>query len=105
MPNSPTRRGGCHCGPRGSCRGRCAASATGGTQQSNRDDKSQRHQKTGGVVASRHEVGTPANERQCHNKRCGEEEEVADAMTMMKDNAAGVGTGAAGWEDEDDETR
>jgi hypothetical protein len=28
----------------------CAASATGGTQQSNRDDGSERHWRTGGVV-------------------------------------------------------
>jgi hypothetical protein len=38
-------------GARGSCRGCCAASATGGTQQSNRDGKSERPRRTGGVVA------------------------------------------------------
>ncbi len=38
-------------GPRGSCRGCCAASAMRGTQQSNRDDKSERCRRTGGIVA------------------------------------------------------
>jgi hypothetical protein len=31
--------------------------------------------------------------------------EVADAMASMKEDAVGVGTVVAGWEDEDDETR
>ncbi len=30
--------------------------------------------------------------------------EVADAMVTTEDDAAGVGTVAAGWEDEDNET-
>ncbi len=30
--------------------------------------------------------------------------EVTDAMVTTEDDAAGVGTVAAGWEDEDDET-
>jgi hypothetical protein len=38
-------------GPWGSCRGCCAALATGEIQQSNRNDKSERRQRTGGVVA------------------------------------------------------
>jgi hypothetical protein len=47
----------------------------------------------------------PANERRCRNKRHGEEEEVADAMLTTEEDAAGVGLVAAGWEDEDDETK
>jgi hypothetical protein len=31
--------------------------------------------------------------------------EVADAMASTEEDAAGVGIVAAGWEDEDDETR
>jgi hypothetical protein len=34
-------------GPRGSCQGCCAASATGGTQQSNRDKESERRRRMG----------------------------------------------------------
>jgi hypothetical protein len=37
----------------------------------------------------------PANKRQCHNKRHGEEEEVADAIAMTEEDAAGVGIVAA----------
>jgi hypothetical protein len=70
--------------------------ATGGTQQSNRDDESERLRRTGGVVSIRREVDTPANKRRCHNKRHGEEEEDADAMATMEEDAAGVGTVAAG---------
>jgi hypothetical protein len=40
-------------------------------------------------------VDTPANERGCHYKRHGKEEELADAMAMTKEDAAGVGTVAA----------
>ncbi len=40
-------------------------------------------------------MDTPANKRQCRNKRHGEEEEVADAITMKEEDAAGVGTVAA----------
>ncbi len=46
----------------------------------------------------------PANKRQCRNKRHEEEMEVADEMATMEEDAAGVGTVAAGWEDEGDET-
>jgi hypothetical protein len=46
-------------------------------------------------------VDTPANERQCCNVRHGEEEEVADAMAMKKEDEAGIGTMAIGWENED----
>ena len=46
----------------------------------------------------------PANKRQCHNKRHEEEMKVADAMATMTEDATGVRTVAAGWEDEDDET-
>jgi hypothetical protein len=49
-------------------------------------------------------VDTPANKRHCHNKRHEEEEEVADAMAMAEEDAAGVGAVARGWEDEDDGT-
>ncbi len=79
--------------------------ATGGTQQSNIDDRSQRRRRTGGVVAGRREVDTPANKRRCRNKRHGKEKEVADAMATIEEDAASVGTTAAGWEDEDNETR
>jgi hypothetical protein len=82
--------------PRGSCQGCCTASATGGTQQSNRDGESERGQRTGGVVAGGREVDTPANERQCRNERHGEEEEVADTMAMMEEDAVGVGMMARG---------
>ncbi len=60
---------------------------------------------TGGIVTSRREVDTPANKRRCRNKQHGEEEEVADAMATTKEDAAGIGTVLAGWEDEDNETR
>jgi hypothetical protein len=78
--------------------------ATGGTQQSNRDDESERGRRTGGAVAGGREVDTPANDRRCRNKRHGEEEEVPDAMAMTEKDTVGVGTVAAGWEDEDNET-
>jgi hypothetical protein len=50
-------------------------------------------------------VDTPANKRWCRNERHGGEEEVADVMAMTEEDAAGIGTVAAGWEDEDNETR
>ncbi len=50
-------------------------------------------------------MDTPANKRCSHNKRHGAEEEVTDAMAMTEEDAAGVGTVAAGWEDEDNENR
>jgi hypothetical protein len=92
-------------GPWGSCQGCCAALAMGGTQQSNRDNESERRRRMGGIVAGGCEVDTPANKRQCLNKRHGEEVEVADAMAMTEEDAAGVGTVRAGWEDEDNETK
>ncbi len=49
-------------------------------------------------------MDTPANKRQCRNKRHVEEMEVSDAMATMEVDAAGVGTVVAGWEDEDNET-
>jgi hypothetical protein len=73
-------------------------SCKGGTQQSNRDHESQRCQRTGGVVAGGHEVDTPANERWCHSKRHGEEEEVVDAMATMEDDAAVPATVTTGWD-------
>jgi hypothetical protein len=82
-------------GLQGSCRGCCAALATGGTQQSNRDIESE-HWRTGGIVSGRYEVGTPAKKRQCRNKRHEEEEEVADAMAITEEDVAGVGMVAAG---------
>jgi hypothetical protein len=59
----------------------------------------------GGVVASGHEVGTPANKRRCHNKRHGEDDKIAKAMATMEEDAAGVGTVAAGWVNEDNKAR
>ncbi len=71
----------------------------------NREDtKSQRHQRMGGVVAGRHEVDTPANQRWCRNKRREEENKVVDAREKTEEDAAGVGMVAAGWEDEDNKT-
>ncbi len=49
-------------------------------------------------------MDTPANERRCRNERREKEIEVADAMATTEEDAAGVGTVAAGWEDEDYET-
>ncbi len=49
-------------------------------------------------------MDTPANERWCHDERHDEEMEVADAMATTEEDAVGVGTVAAGWEGEDDET-
>ena len=66
----------------------------GGTQQSNRDNKGQRRRRTGGVVAGRRQMDTPANERRCRNERHGEEEEVADAMATTEEDAVAV----AKWE-------
>ncbi len=43
----------------------------------------------------------PANERRCRNERHEEEMEFTDAMATTEEAAAGVGTVAAGWEDED----
>ncbi len=83
-------------GPRGSCRGCCAALAIRGTQQSNRDNERERRQRTGGVVVGRHEVDMPANKRRCRNMRCGEEEDITDAMAMMEEDATGIGTVTAG---------
>ncbi len=50
-------------------------------------------------------MDTPANKRRCHNKRHGEKEEVADVMAMTEEDAAGIWTVVARWEDEDNETR
>jgi hypothetical protein len=50
-------------------------------------------------------VDTPAHERWCCNERHGEEEEVADAMGAIKEDAAGIVTVAAEWEDENNEIR
>jgi hypothetical protein len=69
----------------------------GEINQPNRDDKSQRRQRTRGVVAGGHEVDTPANKRWSRNKRHGEDEEVSDAKATTEEDAAGVGTVAAGW--------
>ncbi len=91
-------------GLRGSCQGCCAALAMGGTQQSIRDNTIERRQRMIGVVAGKHEVDMSENERRCRNERHGEEEEVADAMAMTEEDVAGIGTVAAGWEDEDDDT-
>jgi hypothetical protein len=50
----------------------------------------------GGIVTSGREVDTPANKRRCCNKKHGEEEDIADAMAMTEEDAAGIGTMAAG---------
>ncbi len=50
-------------------------------------------------------MDTPANKRRCQDKRHEEEMEVADAMVTTEEDAAGIGTVATGWEDEDNETR
>ncbi len=46
-------------------------------------------------------VDMPANERRCRDERHKEEMEVADEMATTEEDAAGIGTVAAGWEDED----
>ncbi len=47
----------------------------------------------------------PANERRCRDERHEEEMDVADKMATTEEDAADVGMVAAGWEDEDNETR
>jgi hypothetical protein len=49
-------------------------------------------------------LDTHANKRPCYNKRHGEEEDISDTMAMTEEDAAGVGTVAAGWKDENNET-
>jgi hypothetical protein len=46
----------------------------------------------------------PANKRRCRGERHEEEMEVANAMATMEEDAVGVRTVAAWWEDEDNET-
>ncbi len=46
----------------------------------------------------------PANKRWCHDKRHEEEMKVAEAMATTEEDAAGIGTVAARWEDKHDET-
>ncbi len=46
----------------------------------------------------------PANKRWCRGKRHEEEMEVANAMATMEEDAVGIRTLVAGWEDEDNET-
>ena len=74
-----------------------AAPVKGGTQQSNRNSKSQRRQRTAGIVASRSWVDTPtpANKRWCRNERHCEEEEVADAMATTEGDAVAVAVAMA----------
>ncbi len=64
----------------------------GGTQQSNRNSKSQRDQRTAGINASRSWVDTPtpANKRWCRKERHWEEEEVTDAMATTEEDAVAV---------------
>jgi hypothetical protein len=47
----------------------------------------------------------PTNKRWCHGERHEEEMEVIIAMATMEEDAVGVRTATAGWEDEDNETR
>jgi hypothetical protein len=77
----------------------------GGSQQSNRDDEGERRQRRGGIVAGGCEVDRPANKRLCHKERHAEEEEVGDPMATTGEDAAGMGMVAAGWDDDDNETR
>ncbi len=64
----------------------------GGTQQSNRNNKSQRRQRTAVIVAIRSWVDTPtpANKRWCRNERHCEEEEVTDVMATTEEDAVAV---------------
>jgi hypothetical protein len=43
----------------------------------------------------------PAKERWCHDERHEEEMEVANAMATIEEDAMGIRTVAAGWEDKD----
>jgi hypothetical protein len=47
----------------------------------------------------------PANKRWCRSERHEEEMEVVNAMATIEEDAVGVRMVAAGWEDEDNETR
>ncbi len=49
-------------------------------------------------------MDTPANKRQCRNERHEEEMKVADAMATTEEDAAGIRTVVAEWDDEDNET-
>ncbi len=46
----------------------------------------------------------PANKRWCRNERHEEEMEVTDARATTEEDAVGIGTVAAEWKDEDNET-
>jgi hypothetical protein len=72
--------------------------AKGVTQQSNRDDKNQRHRRTRGIVPGGHEVDMPAKWGWCCDERHGEEVEVAVAMATAEEDAAVARTVAAGWD-------
>ncbi len=49
-------------------------------------------------------VDTPVNKGRCRDERHDKVMEVADAMATTEEDAAGLGTVAAGWEDEGDKT-
>ncbi len=89
-------------GPRAAAKGASLHRQLGGH---NNQIETTRVKGTRGWEAKSVEVDTPANKRRCHNKRHGEEEEVTDAMAMTEEDAAGIGTVAAGWEDEDNEIK
>jgi hypothetical protein len=46
----------------------------------------------------------PADKRRCHDKRHKEEMEVTNAIATTGEDAAGIGTVVAGWEDEENQT-
>jgi hypothetical protein len=46
----------------------------------------------------------PANKRRRRDEKHEEDMEVADAMATMEEDAAGIETVAAVWEDENNET-
>ncbi len=49
-------------------------------------------------------MDTPANKREGCNERHEEEMEVPNAMATTEEDAVGIGTVPAGWEDEDNAT-
>ncbi len=49
-------------------------------------------------------VDMPADKRRCHDKRHKEEMEVTNAIATTGEDAAGIGTVVAGWEDEENQT-
>jgi hypothetical protein len=46
----------------------------------------------------------PADKRQCHKKGHEEEMEVANTMATIEEDAVGIGSVTARWEDKDNDT-